>query len=153
MKQKLIRHTAFGAILGMAMWTGFTIFAAYLRGEARLPAVSGHLVLVYGSELNAVAAQCVGATLCGILWSNAALIFRETDWNLLAQTGAHMAVCMIPALLIAKIMQFMPSGIDGLLQYIRLFGAVYGINWAAQYLRLRRGVKQINSQLNILKES
>lgn len=153
MKQKIFRHTAFGVILGMAMWAGFTIFVAYLRGDARFPVVSGHLVLVYGSELNAVTAQCVGAALCGILWSNAALIFRETDWNLLVQTGAHMVVCMIPALLIAKIMQFMPSGMDGLLQYLRLFGAVYGINWAVQYLRLRRGVKQINTKLSILKES
>ena len=151
MKQKIIRHTVFGMILGMALWAGFTVFAAHLRGTAQFPAVSGHLVRLYGSELNAVTAQCVGAMLCGVLWSNAALIFRETDWNLLAQTGAHMAVCMVPALVIARVMGFMPYGPDGLMQYLRLFGAVYVLNWLIQYLRLRKGVQQINAQLDSLR--
>ena len=152
MKQKILRRTGFGAILGLALWGAFTLLAAYLRGTWQFPAVSYHLVRTYGSELGAVTAQCVGAMLLGVLWCNAALIFRETDWNLLVQTLAHMAACMVPAMAIVWAMRFMPHSLDGLMQYLRLFGAVYALNWAVQYLRLRKGVNQINTRLNTLRE-
>lgn len=152
MKQKILRHTGFGAVLGLALWALFTLLAAYLRGTWQFPVVSYHLVRTYGSELGAVTAQCIGAVFCGILWCNAALIFRETDWNLLVQTLTHMAVCMVPALMIAYVLYFMPHSMDGLIQYLRLFGAVYVLNWAVQYLRLKKGVREINAQLNALRE-
>ena len=150
MKRKLWKQTGFGAILGLALWVAFTVLAAWLRGQWSFPAVSGHLVLLYGSELGAVTAQCTGAVLCGILWCNASLIFRETDWNLLKQTAVHILVCMIPALAVVWAMGFMPSSLDGLMQYLRLFGVIYGVNWLVSYLKLREGVKQINARLDAL---
>lgn len=153
MKQKLLRHTGFGAVLGLALWALFTLLAAHLRGTWQFPAVSGHLVFIYGSELAAVTVQCIGAILCGILWCDAALIFRETDWNLLVQTLVHIVVCMVPALAIAYVLYFMPHSLDGLMQYLRLFGAVYVLNWVGQYLRLRKGVKEINAGLNAMRKA
>lgn len=153
MKQKILHRTAFGAVLGLALWAVFTILAAYLRGVQQFPAVSGHLVFIYGSELAAVTVQCTGAMLCGILWCNAALIFRETDWNLLVQTLVHIVVCTFPALMIAYVLYFMPHSLDGLLQYARLFGIIYVLNWVFLYLRMRKGVRQINSQLKTLRKT
>ena len=148
MKQKILRQTGIGVILGMALWAGVTLLAGYLRGSGQFPAVSGHLVMVYGSELRAVTAQCICAILCGILWCNGALIFRETDWNLLIQTGVHILACMIPGFAIVWLMYFMPRSLDGLMQYLRLFGALYGANWAVQYLLLQNSVKILNEKLN-----
>lgn len=153
MKYKILRQTVFGTILGLALWAGVTLLAAHLRGVWQFPMVSGHLVFIYGSELAAVTAQCTGAVLCGILWCNASLIFRETEWDLLKQTLAHILACMLPALIVVWFMEIMPHNLDGLMQYLRLFGAIYVLNWAYQYLRLRKGIKEINSRLNSLREA
>lgn len=148
MKRKMINRTIFGALLGLSLWAAFTILTSWLRGQWQFPAVSGHLVMVYGSELAAVTAQCAGAMLCGILWCNAALIFQEKDWSIPMQTGVHILVCMVPAVAIAWFLNFMPHNRNGLMQYLRLFGVIYLINWAAQYLHLRKEIKKINMCLN-----
>ena len=153
MKRKIMSRTFLGALLGLSLWTVFTILAAWLRGQWQFPAVSGHLVMAYGSELAAVTAQCVGAMLCGILWCNAALIFQEKDWSFPVQTGVHILACMIPAMAIAWFMHFMPHSLDGLVQYLRLFGLIYILNWAVQYFRLRQAVKQINGRLRKMEET
>lgn len=153
MKQKMIIRTFLGAALGLSLWAVFSILAAWLRGQWQFPSVSGHLVMAYGSELGAVTAQCIGAVLCGVLWCNASLIFREKDWSFPVQTGVHIVVCMVPAMAIAWFMHFIPHSLDGLIQYLRLFGAIYLLNWAVQYLHLRKALKQINNQLRMREEA
>lgn len=152
MSQKMIKRAGFGAVLGLALWAAFTIWASWLRGQWQFPAVSGHLVQVYGSVLGAVTAQCVCAMICGMVWSVGALIFQETDWSLAVQTAVHAGACMVPVLVLAWVMGFMPHSWDGLMQYLRLFGVIYAGNWAIQYLRLRHHVKQFNEKLNQNKE-
>lgn len=146
MKKKMLNRCLFGAPTGLTVWFLFLLFAAYLRG-GELILVSGHLVFVYGSELNAVTAEVAGAMLIGMIWASASLIFTDTDWSLLKQTLVHYGVCTVPSLLIVYILQCMPRNLDGLVQYLWLFGVIYALNWVIQYLCTKRRLKQINAKL------
>ncbi|MBQ7801701.1 MAG: DUF3021 domain-containing protein [Oscillospiraceae bacterium] len=152
MKKKILKHSLFGILLGLALWAGFILWAFWLRGDGQLRFVSGQLMVLYGSERNAVTAECAGAVLIGLLWSNAALIWRETDWSLLKQTAVHYLVCVVPSLLIACAMGFMPRSLDGLGQYLLLFGVLYGLNWIIQYSALKARVRKMNQRLRLLEE-
>lgn len=152
MKKKILSRTIFGAIAGLAMWTVFTVFAAYLRGDWEFPRIAYYQLRIYGNELNAAAAQCVCAMLIGMLWTTASLIYRETDWSLLKQTVVHCLVCTLPALGIAWLMHMIPRGTDGPMQYLRLFGVIYALVWIIQYGSMRKHVKQFNARLLELKE-
>ena len=147
MKKKILSCTLLGIPVGLALWVAFTVLGSYLRGAGEYNVAAYYLIRVYGNELNAVAAQCVGAMLIGVLWTNAALIWREMDWSLLKQTVVHFFACTVPSLLIAYAMQFMPRSLDGLVQYLTLFGGIYVLNWIVQYLGMRRRVRQINEKL------
>lgn len=153
MKKKLFQHILFGATAGLALWVVFTLLASYLRGDWVFPRVGAYLIAVYGNELNAVAAQCVCAMLCGMIWTSASLIFRETDWSLLKQTAVHCLVCMVPTLAIAWFTHMIPRGTDGPTQYVCLFGAVYLLNWLIQFSRMKKNVRQFNTKLLELKDS
>lgn len=153
MKKKILNETLLGILVGLSLWVAFTICASYLRGTGEYNVSAYYLIRVYGSELNAVAAQCVGAILIGILWTDASLIWRETDWSLLTQTVVHFLVCTVPSLLIAWAMGFMPHSLDGLGQYLLLFCGAYVCNWVIQYTTMRRRVRQFNAQLKFLEGS
>lgn len=146
MKNKILMRSLIGAPVGLTAWFLFILWAAYLRG-GEIMLVSGHGVFVYGSELNAVAAEVAGAMLIGMIWGAATLIYQETDWSLLKQTVAHSLVCMIPSLGITYVMQWMPHSLDGLGQYLRLFGIIYALNWIIRYWTTRKRLMQINAKL------
>lgn len=150
MKKKIVSRALLGIPVGLALWIAFRIWGALLRGDGRYFAVSGHEMFLYGSELNAVIAECVGAALIGILWTAATLIWRETDWNLMKQTIVHFLVCTVPSLVIAGVMGFMPRSRDGLAQYLLLFCGFYVLNWIIQYAALKKRVRNMNEQLKSL---
>lgn len=150
--KKILSCCLLGAPAGLTLQMLFWLWASWLRGDGQLHFVSGHLILMYGTELNAVTAQCVCSMLLGMLWASASLIFRDTDWSLLKQTVIHFLVCTVPSLGLAYGMHWMPRSLDGLLQYLRLFGSLYVVNWIAQYLSICKRIKQFNAQLGQLLE-
>lgn len=150
MRKKILSCCLFGAPAGLSVQILFTLWGSYLRGDGKYHFTSGHLVFVYGSELNAVTATCVGAMLIGMIWAAATLIWRETDWNLLQQTLVHIFACLIPSLGIAYVMRFMPWSLDGLCQYLVIFGVLYVLNWGVQYQMMRKRVRELNTGLKEL---
>ena len=148
---KILRCCIFGASMGLALQTLFWLSASWLRADGQLYFVSGHLVMMYGTELGAVTAQCICSAILGMLWASATLIFRETDWSIMKQTFIHFSVCVIPSLLFACGMHWMPRSFDGLKQYLRLFLVLYGVNWICQFLTIRKRVKVFNERLIQLK--
>lgn len=150
MRKKIIGHCLFGAPAGLSLYVMFTLWASWLRGGGKYYFTSGHLVLVYGNEVNAVTAACASAMFIGMIWSAASLIYQETDWSLMKQTVVHCLVCVAPSLLIAYLMFWMPRNLDGLMQYLTVFGGMYVMNWIGQYLGMKRRVKQLNEKLSAL---
>lgn len=151
--KKFLNLCAFGAPAGLALQMLFWLWASWIRGDGQLNFVSGHLILKYGTELNAVTAQCICAMLLGMLWASASVIFQDTDWNLMKQTLTHFLVCTVPSLGLAWAMNFMPRSLDGLAQYLGIFGFLYVLNWICQYLSIRNRLKQLNAQLNSLTDN
>ena len=152
MKKKIVRHCLFGAHAGISVYVVFTLLASWLRGDGKYYYTSGHLAQIYGTEVNAVAAACTGAMLIGMIWASATLIYQETDWSLLRQTVIHCAVCVIPSLLIAYMMYWVPRSWDGLRQYLTVFGVLYVLNWTVQYFGMKKRVQRINEELRKLEE-
>lgn len=151
MEKKILNRCLVGAPVGLTVWFLFTLLAAYLRGGEIILA-SGHAVFVYGSELNAVTAASASAMLIGMVWAAASLIYQETDWSLLKQTAVHALICVVPSLAIVYVMEWMPRSLDGLGQYLWLFGVIYVLIWAVQYLSTRKRLKQINAKLKDMEE-
>lgn len=146
MLKKILRRCLFGAPMGLTVFMGFMLTAAHLRGDGQLRA-GYYLLQIYGTELNALTAACASAMVIGAIWSVAALIY-ETDWNLLIQTVVHAAACMVPSLLIARAMYWMPRNQEGLVQYVVIFGIIYAVIWVFQYLGIKRRVTLMNEKLN-----
>lgn len=151
MARKIMNRCLFGAPMGLTVWFLFHLWAAYVRGGEILW-VSGHAMIVYGSELNAIAAQCVSAMLVGMVWASASLIWQETEWSLLKQTLVNCLLSTLPSLAIAWFMQWMPHSFDGIFQYVRMFGVMYLIIWGIQYLSMKRRVRQFNVKIKELGE-
>lgn len=152
MRKKIANRCFFGAPAGVMLQVLVTLWGSYMRGDGRYGFVSGHLILVYGTELNAVTAQYIGAMLVGMIWSAASLIYQEMEGSLLKQTVVHGMVCIVPSLLIAYAMQWMPHSLNGLVQYLTLFGGIYVLIWMVQYAGMKKRIRQINTQLEQMRE-
>ena len=150
MAKKIKNYCLFGAPAGIAAYVLFTLWGSFMRGDGRYYFTSGHLIRMYGNEVNAVAAACISAALVGMIWSASSLIYRETDWNLLKQTVIHCFICVVPSLVISYLMYWMPRNMIGLIQYTALFAVLYVLNWTAQYLGMKKRVKQINQRIHDL---
>lgn len=151
MRKKIVNHCLLGALLGGTVSVFLHLFFGFLRGDGEIR-IGYDLIRVYGSELNAMAAQYLSSMLVGMIWAPASLIFFDTTWSLLKKTAVHASVCMVPSLLIAYVMHWMPRSMGGLMQYVWLFGIIYAINWVAQYFCLRRQIKQFNAHLNQMRD-
>lgn len=151
MTKKIFSRCLFGAPAGLTIWFLFHLCAAYLR-DGEILWVSGHALQIYGSELNAVTAQCISAMLIGMIWAAAFIIWQETEWSLLKQTLVNCLLCTVPSMAIAWLMHWMPHSLDGIFQYVRLFGTIYLILWAVQYLSMRHRVRQFNAKIKELGE-
>lgn len=149
MVKKILNRCFFGGPAGLTVWFLFHLWAACLRG-GQLVWVSGQMLRLYGTELNAVAAQGFSAMLIGMIWASAALIWQETDWSLLKQTAVNCLLSTLPSLAIAWGMEWMPHSLDGILQYVRLFGMLYLLIWGIQYLGMKRRVRQFNTRIKEL---
>ena len=147
MAKKILQRCMTGAPWGLALQILMIILHSYRRGNGEVYQVSAWLLDIYGTERNAFSAECTGAMLVGMLWAAASLIFRETDWSLLKQTAVHFAGCMGPSLGIGFGLHWLPRNWYGLSQCLLLFGLIYVVNWAVQFLWMRRRVKQMNAQL------
>ena len=152
MKKKVLLYCLFGAPAGTSMYVAFTLWGSWLRGDGKYYFTSGHLVQIYGNELNAVAVACVSAMVLGMIWASASLIYQETDWSLLKQTAVHCGICVVPSLLIAYAMHWMPRSWDGLMQYGMIFGVLYAANWTARYAAMKKRVRKMNAELRKLEE-
>ncbi len=152
MKKKIMQYCLFGAPAGVAVYVLFTLWGSWLRGDGRYHFTSGHIVQIYGNELNAVAAACLSAMVLGMIWASASLIYQETDWSLLRQTVVHCGICVLPSLLVAYVMYWMPRSGDGLKQYLTVFGVMYALNWTAQYFGMKKRVRKMNEQVKKLTE-
>lgn len=149
MKKKAMKYALAGAPCGLALYVLFLLWSSWLRGDGEFH-VGYYLVRIYGTEMNAMLAASICAMALGMLWAGASLIFW-TDWSLLKQTVIHYLVCTVPSLVIAWGAYFIPRGTDGPMQYLCLFGVLYAVNWAGQYLSLRKRVRQMNRMLETRK--
>ena len=150
MAKKIFDRCLFGAPAGVTVWVAFILWGAWLRGGGNVIWVSGHGVQVYGSELAAICAQVGSAMLIGMIWAAASLIWQETEWSLLKQTAVNCLACTIPSMAIAWVMQWMPHSLDGIFQYVLLFGVIYVLIWMVQYLGMRKRVRQFNEKIKAL---
>ena len=152
MGKRILKYCMFGASEGITVYVAFSLLGSWLRGDGKYYYTSAHLIRIYGNEVNAVAAAVLTAMTLGMIWAAASLIYQETDWSLLGQTAVHCAACVIPSLVIAYVMNWMPRSWDGVGQYAAVFGVIYIVNWIAQYLGMKKRVRQMNEKLNKLEE-
>lgn len=152
MGKKIMKYCMFGASEGITVYMAFTLLGSWLRGDGKYYYTSAHLIRIYGNEVNAVGVACLSAMILGMIWAAASLIYQETEWSLLRQTLVHSAVCVVPSLVIAYIMWWMPRNLDGLGQYITVFGVLYVLNWTAQYFGMKKRVRQMNKKLKRLQD-
>lgn len=151
MKKTILKRCLLGAPAGLSVYVLFTLFASWLRGDGTYYFTGGYLVWLYGTELNAVTVACICAMLIGMIWAAASLIF-QTDWSLMKQTAVHYLACTVPSLLINCAFGTMPRSMDGLMQYLWLFGCIYVLIWIGQYICIRKRVRQMNAMLNTAEE-
>ena len=145
MKKKIVHRCLFGAPTGLTVFVFISLFFAFIRGDGELR-ISYYLIRVYGSEVNAAAAMVLGAMVIGGIWSAASLIF-ESERSLLLQTITHAVCCVIPSLVIAWLLCWIPRTVVGIMQYTSLFAVIYVIVWILQYGSIRRRIRQFNAKL------
>jgi len=145
MRKHVFQRALIGAPTGLLIFVCISLIFAHLRGDGELQ-MGYYLISVYGSEINAATALVFSAMLIGMIWSAASLIF-ETDWNFLVQTVVHAGCCVIPSMIIAWAMYWIPRSWDGIFQYAAIFCVMYAVNWLYQFLTMKVKLQRINDEL------
>lgn len=147
MKKKVFLRALLGAPLGLALSYLITILISLVGGNGTYVPVVPGLAESCGGELNAVLLQALCSLLYGAVWAGASVIW-EADWNLLAQTLLHLAICSLATFPIAWLLHWMAHSLAGILLYFGIFFGIYLVIWLSQYWAIRRRLKQINERLS-----
>lgn len=146
-KQMALRRGLLGAPIGIAIGHVITILLSLLQGSGEFYAVVPAFVEQVGSEIGAVALQCLLCMLLGGGFAAASAIWENEKLGLTRETMLHFAavsLCMLP---IAYLTHWMDHSLGGMLRYFGIFALIYVFIWLAQYAAIRRKVRAINAGL------
>ena len=146
MKKKMLIRCAFGAPMGLAITMFITIMISAIIGDGKFYAVPPMLIEDWGGELNAVMIQSVCAMIFGAAWAVADLFWEMDNWTLLRQTITHLLLISLSALPISWFMHWMPRTLGGVLIYFGIFFGIYLVIWVAQYLSMKKRIRQMNEK-------
>lgn len=147
MKKKILLRGISGFPLGLAIGYLITIIISLIWANGYYSPCVPQLVVMMGSEINAVLLQ---AFLCGILgmgFAASSVIWEMEDWGIVKQTGIYFLVVSIIMMPIAYVTFWMEHSLKGVASYFGIFAIIFAIVWVIQYIRGRYNVKKMNEAL------
>lgn len=147
MKKKIFLRSISGFPLGLAIGYLITIIISLVWANGYYSPCVPELVVMMGSEINAVLLQ---ALLCGILgmgFAASSVIWEMDDWGITKQTGIYFLIVSVIMMPIAYITYWMEHSLKGFVSYFGIFTFVFAIVWVVQYTRGRHNVKKMNEAL------
>lgn len=148
MKKKIVLRSILGFPLGLAMGYFITIIISLIFANGYYSPCVPELIVIMGSEINAVLLQ---ALLCGVLGSGfaaASIIWDMDDWSLVKQTGIYFLVISVIMMPIAYITYWIEHSLKGVLSYFGIFVLIFVVIWIVQYMIVKHNVKEMNETLN-----
>lgn len=148
MKKKILLRGISGFPLGLAIGYLITIIISLIWANGYYSPCVPELVVMMGSEINAVLLQ---AFLCGILgmgFAASSVIWEMEDWGIVKQTGIYFLIVSIIMMPIAYVTFWMEHSLKGVASYFGIFAIIFVIVWVIQYIRGRYNVKKMNEALH-----
>lgn len=147
MKKKVFWLCLSGAPIGLTISVFITLIGSVAIGDGNYYLVAPELVIVYGSEINAVILQSVCSLLYGAVWAGASVIWDQEEWSLLRQTVTHLVIGLTVTFPVAYFMYWMPHNVAGILSYFSVFFGIYAVFWFGCYGIMKRRVRQMNEKM------
>ena len=147
MKRKILSRCLLGAPIGFTISTMITIIISITIGDGNYYPIVPQLAIDCSSELNAVVLQALFSFLYGAAWGGASMIWEIEHWSLSRQSLTHLAVCSIFTFPIAYLMRWMDHSVSGILLYFGIFAFMYTFIWVAQYISIRKKIRQLNEKM------
>lgn len=147
MKKEILRRGLVGLPVGIAIGHVIPLLISACNGDGVYHPVVPELIDAAGNELNAVILQTALCAVVGMGFGAASVIWELDRWSLAKQSGVFFLVTggiMLPIAYLANWMQHSPAGI---LSYVGIFGACFGVVWLLQYLLWRRRIKEMNARI------
>lgn len=147
MKKKIVLRSISGFPLGLALGYFISIIISFIFANGYYSPCEPELIVMVGSEINAVILQ---ALLCGVLGSGfaaASVIWEIDDWGLVKQTGIYFLIISLIMMPIAYITYWMEHSLKGVLSYLGIFAFIFVVVWIVQYMIARHNVKKLNETL------
>lgn len=148
MKKKILLRGISGFPLGVAIGYLITIIISLIWANGYYSPCVPELVVMMGSEINAVLLQ---AFLCGILgmgFAASSVIWEMEDWGIVKQTGIYFLIVSIIMMPIAYVTFWMEHSLKGVASYFGIFVLIFVVIWIVQYIRGRYNVKKMNEALH-----
>lgn len=147
MIKKIFLRAVSGFPLGLAIGYTISIITSLIWANGYYSPCMPELVLMMGSEINAVLLQ---ALLCGLLGAGCAagsVIWEVETWGVAKQTGIYFLIISVIMMPIAYITHWMEHSLKGILSYFGIFTFLFALVWLILYTRAKHNIKKINKTL------
>lgn len=147
MKQKIFLRGLLGFPLGIAIghMIGIMVSLSWANGRY-IPCVPAFMDAM-GSELNAVVLQSVLCGLIGATFAACSVVWETEHWSIAKQTGIYFLVTALVMLPAAWLANWMEHSFLGFLSYFGIFTGIFFAVWLAQYLALKKKIRQLNDKV------
>jgi len=153
MKKKFFLRCVLGFPLGLAIGYSISIITSLIWANGFYSPCVPELVVMMGSEINAVLVQ---ALLCGILgmgFAASSVIWEIEQWGLVKQTGIYFLIASLIMMPIAYVTYWMEHSLKGVISYFGIFAFIFAVVWIAQYIRAKQNVRKMNETLDKQRDS
>ena len=134
LKTKFIIKALLGFSLGMII--GAIMYVMFVGDNE--PVRKGFLLM-----------QLFGSGIMGVVGNGGAIVYDFEDWGLGRATFTHYILTFFTMLSISEVLGWFPH--DILFFVVLAFSFVYLIIWGTEYYIWKKEIKQMNSQLGVLK--
>lgn len=136
---------------GIVICNFISIIISLIKGKGIFYAVNPELIKVMGNQLNAVILQYFLSGVLGLLFMISNLIWDKESWSLLKKTLVHLVTSLSFFLIIAYINRWM--SFEFIFGFILVYLIIYFIIWILIYFYIKNKIKQMNLELNNIKDS
>ena len=148
MKKKIMLRSILGFPLGRALGYLITIIISLRWADGYYVPCEPELITFMGNEINAVILQAFLCGLLGVGFAASSVIWEIDHWGLVKQTGIYFFIVSVIMMPIAYVTYWMEHSLTGFLRYFGIFGLIFVIVWAVQFIIGKHNVKKMNVGLH-----
>lgn len=151
MKKRIIGYGCLGMMIGIAFSFLIPLIISWTLQDGNFYPCTPALLQAMDNELAAVTLQTFISAILGFLCSLGGLVYRIEHWSLLKQSIVSCIIISTTTTVTAYICFWVPRTFEDLAGYILRLIGIYIMIWIAQYIQIRKHIKDMNHSITVEK--